>query len=217
MSQDIRSDQVSSYLDYLPAVLRDGRESPPFIGRLLLAFEKILGGLGDPDAPGLGETIGRIHTYFDPDEAPAEFLPWLANWVALGLREDWGEEQKRRFILRIVSLYRLRGTKRGLVELLQTYTDMGVEIQELNAAMQVGVTSTVGEDTVVGGGAPHYFIVTLYLREPNRDALLRQTRIARAIIDQEKPAHTYYDLQVVVPTMQIGVTSTLGVDTLLGT
>jgi hypothetical protein len=32
----------------------------------------------------------------------------------------------------------------------------------------------------------------------------------------EKPAHTYYTLEVVVPAFQIGVQSTVGVDTLLG-
>ena len=38
-----------------------------------------------------------------------------------------------------------------------------------------------------------------------------------AIIDQEKPAHTFYAFRFRdVPTMQIGVHSTVGVDTVLG-
>jgi hypothetical protein len=36
------------------------------------------------------------------------------------------------------------------------------------------------------------------------------------IIDREKPAHTYYRLEVVMPFMQIGVHSTLGKDTVVG-
>ena len=35
-------------------------------------------------------------------------------------------------------------------------------------------------------------------------------------IDQEKPAHTAYDIEFEHSTMQIGVRSTIGVDTLLG-
>jgi hypothetical protein len=44
----------------------------------------------------------------------------------------------------------------------------------------------------------------------------RKEQIARSIIDQEKPAHTYYELLVQFPTIQVGVTSTVGKDTLLG-
>jgi hypothetical protein len=38
----------------------------------------------------------------------------------------------------------------------------------------------------------------------------------RAIIDLERPAHTYYELITIVPTLQIGKFSTIGKDTLLG-
>ena len=54
------------------------------------------------------------------------------------------------------------------------------------------------------------------LRELDRVQLHHEERIA-ALIDLEKPAHTFYDLDLQFPTMQIGVTSTIGVDTLLGT
>jgi ribosomal protein S21 len=44
----------------------------------------------------------------------------------------------------------------------------------------------------------------------------RKKQIAHAIIDQEKPAHTYYDLEVdIAKKMQIEVHSTIGVDTVL--
>jgi phage tail-like protein len=222
---------TSSYLEYLPAIFQEGADEQgvTYLGRFLLAFEKILSGLGDPQQPGLEEIIGRIHTYFDPDpvlpgqspveteRAPAEFLPWLASWVALSLREDWGEEEKRRFISRIVPLYQQRGTKAGLAEMLRTYTGMGVDIQDFSQPFQVGVTSTVGVDTLIGGGPPHYFSVKMVLTELGDLGFVRREQIARAIIDQEKPAHTFYDLRIEFPTMQIGVTSTVGVDTLLGT
>jgi hypothetical protein len=41
--------------------------------------------------------------------------------------------------------------------------------------------------------------------------------IARALIDLEKPAHTFYELVPIFPSMRIGWHSTVGVDTLLGT
>ena len=142
-------------------------------------------------------------------------MPWLASWVALILREDWKEEEKRRFISRIVPLYRLRGTKAGLTEMLRTYTDMGVEIREYHEPLQVGMTSTLDVDTMIGGGPAHYFLVRMILEQS--DLLARKEQIARAIIDQEKPAHTFYDLEIETPAFQIGVRSEVGVNTMLGT
>ena len=226
MPIDIPDTQQSSYLENLPAVFQQdaGEGGVTFIGRFLLAFEMILSGLGDPDSPGLEERIDRVHTYFDPgagkppsERAPNEFLPWLSSWVALTLREDWEEEEKRRFISRVVPLYRQRGTKAGLEELLRVYTGLGVEIYEFNQPLQIGVSSTVGIDTLIGGGPPYYFLVKMLLETPDPVALAHKQEVARAIINLEKPAHTYYDLEIEVPTLQLGVNSTVGVDTLLGT
>jgi phage tail-like protein len=217
MAFEIRSDQVSSYLNYLPAIFQqsvDG-QAAPFVGRLLLAFEKVLSGLGDPDERGLEEIVESIHTYFDPAQAPAEFLSWLASWLALSLREDWEEEEKRRFISRIVPLYRLRGTRAGLAEMLRTYTRLPVEIREYPDPLQIGVTSILGVDTMIGGGPDHFFSVHMFLEQSNLFSLKK--RIAEAIINQEKPAHTFYILQIETPAFQIGKRSTVGFDTLLGT
>lgn len=227
----------SRYLQYLPAVYQqdaeDGRES--FLGRFLLALEKILTGLGDVHKPGLEEILegiatddGRVvlagvHRYFEPgpelsesEHTPAEFLEWLAGWVALSLRADLDEQRRREFIARAVSLYRLRGTKGGLREFVRIYTRLAPDINELNTPFQIGVSSTIGKDTVLDGGAPHFFRVLIRLPEINLEQLRRQRDVATAIIDMEKPAHTFYELDVETPTLQIGVHSTIGVDTLLG-
>ncbi len=207
---------MSGYLTHLPAIF----QRDPFIGRFLLAFERILSGLRppEPDDPfpeqrGLEAEIERIHTYFDPapdattqDRAPAEFLPWLAGWVALSLRQDWAEEEQRRFLARIVSLYRWRGTPRGLRRILETYTREQVEIYEFDRPA-------------------HYFQVEVTLSERRPDLLRLKEKIARAIIDQEKPAQTFYALRILTPTLQIrndldieqGIGLLVGRNTLLGT
>lgn len=215
---------VSSYLNHLPAVFHEpaAEGEAPLLGRFLLAFEAVLSGLDEAPTidgsvvEGLDRQLDRIHTHFDAEVAPKEFLPWLSSWVGLMLRDDWSTEQQRRFLGRIVPLYRLRGTKAGLEEMLRTYTNMGVEIAEFAAALRIGEVSTVGVDTVIGGGPPHYFEVRMFTDERDPDARARVERIARAIIDQERPAHTHYDLDVETPTMQVGKFSTVGVDTLLG-
>lgn len=230
---DPRAGRASSWLDHLPAIYREGAQpgAPNFLGRFLLAFEHLLTGLGDAGEPGLEERIDRIHQYFDPKSAPPEFLDWLAGWVALTLRGDLDAvagvdpldaiaPEKRRALARgliasAVPLYRTRGTKRGLEALLRLFTGgLSPTITEMTGAFQLGV-SRVGIDTILDGGAPHFFHVLLRLPNPDPASLKRSEALVRAILDVEKPAHTRYALTVVTPSMQVGVRSRIGVDTLL--
>jgi phage tail-like protein len=197
MNQE-KSKLVSSYQQYLPAIMQED----PFMGRFLLAFEKILSGVKDlpsdekiiqgnsENVPGLEEIINRVETYFDPQETPEQFLPWLAGWVALSLRDDWEPSTKRAFIQQIVKLYRQRGTKEGLTSVLKLYL----------------INSGFGEKVEIFDefdNFPHYFQVRLTLNDRDPEKYWRQSRIAKAIIDQEKPAHTFYSLKILVPTMQL--------------
>ena len=172
---------------YLPAIYRDD----PFLARYLWAFEQAL--------VDIEQRIDGLARFFDADTTDAEFLPWLSSWVAFTLRPDFGPTQQRRFLARIAPLYRRRGTLQNLQELLTIFTRGGVP--------------TITEDPA----KPHYFKVSMRLPKDSPEMQQRQSAIAHALIDLAKPAHTYYDLTLLFPTMQIGVTSTIGVDTLLGT
>lgn len=237
-ANDQRPGQASRYLDYLPAVYQQDAlpGQPNFLGRFLLAFEQVLTGLGEVNAPGIEEILDGIvdpvsgdlrlagvQRYFEPgpnlpdhERVPAEFLEWLSGWVALTLRADLDELRQREFIAKAVWLYSLRGTKQGLEEVIRIYTRLGATINELATPFQIGDHSTVGVDTLLDGGAPHFFKVTIRLPAPDAEQRRQMEEIATAIIDMEKPAHTHYKLDVETPTMQIGVHSTVGVDTLLG-
>lgn len=189
----------SDYTQYLPATL----QADDLVDRFLLAFEQILTGSDFPSEinpdiidrssshpPGLEAVIESIHTYFNPDLTPEEFLPWLASWVALSLRNDWKTPTKREFIKQIVPLYRLRGTQDGLAQVLSLYLK-SVKLPE---------NVTIYEEDYF---PDHYFQVELRLPKLESSRYWQQVRIARAIIDQEKPAHTYYGLKIQVPSMQI--------------
>lgn len=234
---DVREDTLSSYLDYLPAIFQEDDAGRRFLGRFLLAFEHVLTGLGDPLDPGLEEVLdgvaagevrrAGVERYFDPgvrprgartgelERAPAEFLDWLSTWVALALRADVDEELQRDLIAKSVWLYRMRGTRRGLEELIRVYTRMGVTITEFRAVFQLDVTSRLDVDTILGGGTPHYFHVRVLLPQATAAELRARRALLRAIIDAEKPAHTFYKLEIDFPTLQIEQTSTIDVDTLL--
>jgi phage tail-like protein len=154
-----------------------------------------------PDAPpALERTAAGIASFFDPHKTPKDFLPWLASWTAFSLRADLEPAQQRDFIANIIALYRGRGTKRNLEQLLSIFT--------------------IGQPTVTeapGAGAPHFFSVTVRLARAASEVQLRQLAIVRALVELEKPAHTSFELKPDFPSMQIGKFSTVGVDTLLGT
>jgi len=181
----------SSYMDFLPAVYRQGEEDGQanFLGLFLKIFEKVLSGIDDDvavklrlpeggteDKPivGIEEILAIIHEYFDPlfttpfQELGAEaeeFLDYLSKWVALVLNQNWPESRKRRILQKIVPLYRKRGTAEGLKEYLRTFVGPNVTVEEQLEGIQVGRRSTVGFDTLVGGAPPFFFFVRITVTE----------------------------------------------------
>ncbi len=220
---------TSELLQYLPAIYQE----EPFLGTFLAAFEKVLLGRNDgvpfPPPPagrdygmalgeaGLEQVIASLASLFDAQQAPEEFLPWLATWTAFSLRADLPVAKQRDFLARIIPLYNRRGTRKNLQELLSIFTVGIPTVSEVDSEFQIGVTSTVGQDTFVGEAPPHYFHVAVSLAQADKAVIDRQREITRALIELEKPAHTFCDQpEIRFPSMQIGVHSTLGIDTLLG-
>ena len=223
---DVTANEVSSLLKYLPATFQEGSRGnePNFLARFLLGFEDVLLGR-DVALEGFEQKIAAVHRYFEPgadlvepERAPREFLQWLAGWVALTLRDDLDDEPQRRFIANAVQLYRRRGTKRGIVDFLNIFTEVGTSyIDERNDAFQIGVHSQIGVDTWVNGGPAFAFVVHIKLRPTTDLAVIEAKRaIACAIVDLQKPAHTSYTLEYDgAPRLQIGVSSTVGIDTII--
>lgn len=204
------NDRVASqYLDHLPAIFLQ----QPFLGRLLLAYERVLTGRfrldGEPTGvpPGLEELLDQLPAYFRPlakegettegvQQTPDNFLPWLADWVALSLRDDWNAETQRNFIANAVALYRRRGTALGLKRFLELYP--GITAQVIEPTGQNGLP--------VDMQTPFYFKVIVTV--PTLDLMDPADRFARAIIEQEKPAHTFYGLEVVCAEAQFRIINT---------
>jgi phage tail-like protein len=100
-----------SYLRYLPATYQEDRLSREFLERFLSLFETVF---GDLEA-----TIGRIPEVFTPEVAPSAFLDWLAQWLDLGIEEDWDPAVKRRLIEQAARLYERKGTPEGLADFIE--------------------------------------------------------------------------------------------------
>jgi phage tail-like protein len=230
----------SALLDYLPAIYQDpgwaGDESPSlFLGQFLMAFELLLLGREHkqiqlkPDVPflatgrraspkfqSLEEKVANIHALFDAWRTPSEFLEWLAGWAALILTPEMGELQKRELIANIIPLYRIRGTRLYVERLLEIILGGKAQVDDLAyPGIQIAVYSTVATNTYLGGSAPHYFRVRISDSAQEPASIETRRRTAREVIEQAKPAHTYYDLDIETPRFQVGVHSRIGTDIFL--
>jgi phage tail-like protein len=183
------------YLKHLPALYQED----DLMGRFLMLFESFW----DP----IEQQLDHIPFYFDPKMTTPDFLNWLASWIDLVLDERWPEEKRRRLISAAASLYRKRGTKRGLEEYLEIYTGEKPQIIEHRAEnFRLGPKARLGPGIALGShNLPHTFDVILYLppiplTEEGEEERIRQEQLHRrtieAIIEAGKPAHTSYTLHL---------------------
>jgi phage tail-like protein len=133
-----------SYLPQLPELYSDDRISRQFMLPLLSLFESFF---GEAES-----TIAGLTALFDPNGAPADFLDWLAGWLAQDLKEEWSDDRKRRMIAKAFAAYAKRGTASGLRERLQDFT--GVQSQIIEPALNsnlwsLGEVSTLNFDTML--------------------------------------------------------------------
>jgi phage tail-like protein len=180
---------------------------------------------------GIPGKLGGVERYLTPEasaevpaearcpfEAPPEFLSWLASWVALIFHADLDEDRQRALIARAVDLYRRRGTKGGLTEALKLYTGLSsIRIEEGRASFRIG-KARVGQapraegpgseqafGTRLGHGPAHFFRVT-YAASSRSDATKGWSlfQVIDAIIQMEKPAHTWYEIRPIHGRFRIG-------------
>lgn len=130
-----------SYLRYLPAVYQEDPASREFLQRFLSMFETVFSGLE--------ATVGKIPQLFDPEYTPKEFLDWLAQWLDLGMEEDWSSEIKSRLIRKAASLYQKKGRPDGLAEFIEIVTSKRPLIQE---SFETERPFVLGESSHLGFG-----------------------------------------------------------------
>lgn len=146
----------------------------------------------------LEKKIEDNHLYYDPHTTPAEFLNWLASWMAFTVDLDWPEARKRALIKRAVDLYRIRGTKRALALFLTLFTGYEPTIDE-NVwpfkGFRVDTEARIGIDSVIlpPVNLAHSYIITIPVKfdDVTPDLVFR----VHQIVQLEKPVHTHYYLK----------------------
>ncbi|KAB8144604.1 FHA domain-containing protein [Chloroflexia bacterium SDU3-3] len=152
----------SRYLRDLPVIYHDS----DFLGRYLQIFEAIW----EP----LEQRQDHIEMYFDPDTAPARFLPLLAQWLTIPMDIHSPESRQRDLLNEAMDMYKWRGTRYGLARIIQLVIGVVPEISdEPNAPFTIRVRVQNAPD------------------QPIDKTLLEQTILLH------KPAHIGYIIDVI--------------------
>jgi len=133
-------------------------------------------------------TLDCFADYLDPRLAPADFVEWLAGWVAFAVDESWSGAQRRELIAQAVELHRWRGTKRGLVAHVQLLTGGEVDIADSG----VCAWSDRAGGAVPGDGPPR---VAVLVRVDDPSTIDRG-RLYAAIVELV-PAHVRVTVEIV--------------------
>lgn len=103
-----------SYLDYLPEIYQKDPVRKEFLERFLSIFESIFFEIEF--------NIEHLSRFFDAMGAPPEFLSWLGSWLAISMDDNWPDDKKRLFIQNAISIYKKRGTREGMEEIIELLT-----------------------------------------------------------------------------------------------
>ena len=217
-----------------------------FLRRFLQSFETLFEQL-EAEIEGTADLAsGGIPDLFSPDTTPppqfayrpqpgvggSAFLSYLADWLALPLRPEKSVDWNRQFFNTAIPLFSQRSTLPGIDGMLRAWlkgellegapaplvvSDLGSTQTDVDTVFQLGVTATVGVDTVLGEGPPFLFVADLItdptvtaLRTPSGPDVMQ--RAARFMLDSEKPAHTYYELRIRARTMQLPPPNQITID-----
>ena len=197
-------------LNRLPAIYHTSEH----LRTILSTFEAVLFGKDEEDpnekrqwrfpheGMPLASSIKNIASLFDAFQTPTEFLPWLAQWVALTHLEGLTEERQRQLLAKIVPLYAQRGTKIYLMKLLAFFTpeNATVSIQDQELPGFVVGTARIGLSSWLERDRPFWFEVEITTPAPTGDAEMQRALRdqwepgVRRVIDLAKPAPTLYEL-----------------------
>ena len=190
-----------SWIDYLPQIYRSSDRDTHFLERYLAIFQTVY--------EELDLEIASIAESFDPESTDRELLKWLSSWLDIRDTEIWTEEKLRQLLLRAVRLYRMRGTKQGLSELIELYTGEkpfiieGFELMNNTAQLPAGYAPQSADSV------DPYTVTVLVNQGHDLDVI-------RRIASQMLPVTLRLEIVELDPFIFLGEHSYLGINSSLG-
>jgi len=195
-----------SWLGYLPEVYQVDPQSKSFVERYLNMFGSLYSDLE--------EKIDRIARYFDSDAVEGELLQWLAEWLDIDDVYIWTEEQLRYLIRNAMRLYKMRGTRPAVSDMVELYLgEKPYIVEHWQLEGSEGEAGTSGLLARLYGDNSYYFTVVVPERcvpSPKKHKTLLK------IIESAKPAHVEANVVVLKPYIFLDKYSYLGMNSVLG-
>jgi phage tail-like protein len=174
----------------------DGMASPfPLAGQMPSVYGedemalRFAAGLDDLFAP-LLSVLDCLSAYFDPSLAPADFVAWLGGWVGAEAAGDEREEVLRRIVGGAAAAHRLRGTARGVSEVIRLAFGLVPEVIESG-----GATWSPRPRGPFPGEPEPRLVVRLRVPDPAAADRVRIERLVAAV----RPAHVPCVVEI-IPT-----------------
>ncbi len=138
----------ASWARYLPAIYQNPAfDGAHLVGGVLWIVQSIFASIE--------RQLDHVEDLFDPSAAPEAFLPWLSSWLALGADIGWDERKRRSVIKDAARLYNNRGSRRALAEWIRHFTELDVQVEDVeeNAwpfqGLRIGESSRIGVGSMV--------------------------------------------------------------------
>lgn len=195
----------TAFIDYLPQVYRGADSVNSFLARFLSVFQSLYVDLEDH--------MDLAPIRFDPAAAPPEFLCWLAQGLAVSDSFLWSGEQLRQLLRRVVRLYRWKGTRAALCEVVELYTGHRPWVVEQFEAAGCELWQRAGDALwPLYGDDGSSFTLLLPPGEYNADSCAKLLKI----IEQFKPIDALCKLVILEDAITLGRHCYLGVNSRIG-
>lgn len=184
----------STSLEHLPAVYRETPEAEDFTERFLSLF--------DATIEQIDGAIARSPALLDAGGVPDGVLPWLGTLLDIAFDPSWTDAQRRRLLAAAPALYRIRGTREGLIDTIRTITGVEPAIRELALERSFAAIGRAGGTAILGH-------VRLFSRSGARFRV-GASRLGGAPVesfgnpDQDPLTATAFRFQVLAPPQAVG-------------
>lgn len=173
-------------IDYLPSIFaKNDKQNNNFLKRYLWIFQTIFNSIN--------LKLDNLADFFNPMEAPDDFLKWIASWFSLNINYEIEEIRLRMLVKEAVNLYQWRGTAVGIKKFLEIISGVTPQIIEQHAPYR---EYTIEDDKLIERpildyrNTPYYFTVSFPV--PVNHFSTDTIKMINEIINKEKPANTAY-------------------------
>ncbi len=197
---------ATNWLQYLPSVYEKNRDSAAFLDQYLSIFQSVY--------DDFNQKFENSTALLEPAVTEMDFLQFMAGWLDIVNTNIWSEDKLRRLVKMAPSLFRKRGTRQGLMEVIELFTGEPPLIVEQWQIREYRQNSDKKE-----------FLDQLYGKDENVFLILikeeycsgkREQEALLSLIQSVSPAHMEVRLVALRQYMILGEHTYLGVNSGLG-